>query len=265
MTIDIEKPFAGVTIEARDNTSVTVKRGSTEKIVRISQLTKRAYYVLAVAGSAKTPEDAEKLITEGKAINLSDHQSALRELCRAGVRKMPDNLKLVHAGLGSCTGNIYELSARIPREIWGTVADLFFYVRGDESDDEEFFDETPRRGYYTSRPAQVEEILNITEENRVAVRQARLKAEREEREAAIASEKAHIDEKYGGLILTDWSWDDFRFWLGETLEETAHFKIVEYYAEPGSMTEEYLSSEAVKAFLKEDGRGQRVGIIIKEV
>ena len=264
--MDIKAPFEGVTIEARDNNSVIVKRpaSGTEKIVRLSQLTKRAYYVMKTAGSAKEPAEAEKLIEEGEAINLSSHIAALQELCRAGVQKIPENLKLIHAGLGEFCGNIYELSARIPYTDWKKVVDLFFYVRGDESDDEEFFDETPRRGWYTSRPDAVETALEIAEENRVEVRRAAAKVDRETREAEITAEREAIAAAYPDLELMDWSWDDYRFSLGDMLMETAHFRVVEYYAEPGSMTEEHTSKKAVKAFLKEKDGSQRVGIVIKE-
>lgn len=266
MTMDIKKPFPGVMIEARDAKSVVVRRpaSATEKIVRLSQLPRRPYYVLEIAGSAKEPAEAEKLIGEGKAINLRDHIPALRELCDAGVQKMPENLKLIHVGLGEFCGNIYELSSRIPYTDWKRVADLFFYVRGDESDDEDFFGETPRRGWYTSRHDAVESALDIAEGNRVEVRRAAMKADSETRKAETSAERIAIAEEYPDLELVDWSWDDYRFNLGDTIMETAHFIVVEYYAEPGSMTEDYLTKPAVAAFLKEEEGRQRVGIVVKE-
>jgi len=265
MIIDIENPFPGVTIEARDNRCVVVKIpvSGTEKIVMLSQLPKRPHYVLAVTGSAKDVATAEKLIEEGKAINLSNHVAALRELCQAGVQ-VAAKLRLIHAGLGEFCGNLYELSARIPKEDWRQVADLFFYVRGDESDDEEFFDSPPRRGWYTSRPDAVETALDISEEDRVGRRWTSAKADRETRKAEIDAEKETIAEAYPGLEGADWSWDDYRFSLGDTIMETAHFRVMEYYAEPGSMTAEHLAKPAVAAFLKEKEGRQRVGIVVKE-
>lgn len=81
---------------------------------------------------------------------------------------------LYHEGTNYSDGmDLYSLTAKVPRDVWFKISDLFFKVDGESEVD---MMHEIRYGYYTTQPAKVQDIL-LKEAERVATDEERKIAE----------------------------------------------------------------------------------------
>jgi hypothetical protein len=153
-----------------------------------------------------------------------------------GLRRA--SLRCVAAGED---GRLYKLSNRVPREIWNKIAHLFYRVENDDEIEGLCDYGGYARGWVTEADKEVDDILKdeaekvATQEDRDEV--TRLDAEheeylrdeeRKERECKEAVEEARQLAQRFTPCQPDWSWDDYRFRVGDKVHETKHWAVHKY-------------------------------------
>lgn len=174
------------------------------------------------------------------------------------------NIYLDLVVIDSNFGNGYALSERIPRSEWDKIKEYMRYYR--ERDATNFMDNN-YTGWVTFKPERVEEALDIKEELRVATREKAHQERHNKYLEEVKEEEEYIEKKYPRpLRHFDWSFDDYRFYTGETIEELKHHVVQKYYAERGTMKDGYFEKREVKEFLKNypDEEGLLIGVVVKK-